>query len=79
MQRHRGTELDWSLMPAAPSPPAVHLARVKDSCLQLQSAPKYKHDCDSDYKYRLYWFTPLPPWGPNLHPYGSLMVGLTFP
>ena len=36
----------------------------------------YNYDSYSDYNYSLYWFTPLPPWGPNLHPYGSLMVPL---
>ena len=43
---------------------------------RVETTLKYNHDNYSDYNYdsysdnnySLYWFTPLPPWGPNLHP-----------
>ena len=35
---------------------------------RVETTLNYNHDCDSDYNYSLYWFTPLPHWGPNLHP-----------
>ena len=35
-------------------------------------------DNDDDDDDSLCWFTPLPPWGPNLDPYGWVMFGLWF-
>ena len=60
-----------------PTPQRVE--RVGTTLTTLITMTTMTDNDDDDDDDSLCWFTPLPPWGPNLLPYPPLMVGLWFP